>query len=163
MSRTIHKLSTRRVQTTKKPGRYGDGNGLWLQVTPAGVKSWLFRYTLDGKARAMGLGPVHAFTLAEARERARAARQLLQDGRDPIAEREIARQQQRTQKGTTTFESAATVNPAGAATPPLLPSAISTPRTTTPPAAHTSGSPLQALAGSTGGPARSPSVSTGPP
>ena len=56
MSRTIHKLSTRRVQTTKKPGRYGDGNGLWLQVTPAGVKSWLFRYTLDGKARAMGLG-----------------------------------------------------------------------------------------------------------
>ena len=70
------------VATTRKPGRYGDGGckGLWLQVSPEGTKSWLLRYMLRGRARAMGLGPVELVSLAEARERARAARRLLLDG-----------------------------------------------------------------------------------
>ena len=79
----MQKLTTLAVKNAG-PGRHGDGGGLWLQVGPTGTKSWLFRYMIDGRARAMGLGSAHTFSLKEARERARAARQLLADGIDPI-------------------------------------------------------------------------------
>jgi len=61
------------------------------KVAPSDTKSWLFRYTLHGKAREMGLRPVGeppgGVPLAEARKVAAAARALLREGRDPIAER----------------------------------------------------------------------------
>lgn len=84
-------LTAKQVAMLTEPGRYGDGRGLYLQVTPAGVRSWLLRYERGGRERAMGLGPVDDFTLAEARERARKARQLLQDGIDPIDARKQER------------------------------------------------------------------------
>src|SRR5262245_16134759 len=79
-------FTARAVQTMKEPGRHGDAGckGLWLQITPAGGKSWLLRYMLNGRARAMGLGPLELVSLADARERARAGRRLLLDGKDPI-------------------------------------------------------------------------------
>ena len=76
-------LNARRVETLKAPGRYGDGQGLYLQITKPGTKSWLFRYERNGRERWMGLGPFHTISLQEARERARKARQQLLDGRDP--------------------------------------------------------------------------------
>jgi len=69
-----------------KPGQYGDGAGLYLQVKPSGA-SWLFRYKVAGKGRLMGLGPERDVSLAEAREKARDARRLLLDGKDPLAEK----------------------------------------------------------------------------
>lgn len=78
-------LSQTRADKIKAPGRYGDGRGLYLQVTRTGSRSWLFRYELHGRERVMGLGPCADFTLEEARERARLARQLLKDGIDPLA------------------------------------------------------------------------------
>jgi integrase len=83
----VNKLSAVKVNKLSKPGRYGDGGGLWLQVSQVGkgiTKSWLFRYMLHGKARQMGLGPLHTVSLADARERARQARALLLDDIDPI-------------------------------------------------------------------------------
>ena len=77
-------LTTRQVAKLTEPGRYGDGGGLYLQVTPTGARSWLLRYERGGRERALGLGPVNDFTLDEARERARKARQLLRDGIDPL-------------------------------------------------------------------------------
>ena len=64
-------LTTKQVAKIAEPGRYGDGKGLYLQVTPTGARSWLLRYERGGRERAMGLGPVDDFTLDEARERAR--------------------------------------------------------------------------------------------
>ena len=49
---------------------HGDGAGLWLHVNPAGARSWIFRFMLNGRAREMGLGPVHKIGLADARKRA---------------------------------------------------------------------------------------------
>ena len=64
-----------------------DGGGLYLRVVgAAGSMSWTHRFELDGQRHEKGLGSFHTFSLAEARERARLCRQLLADGKDPIAE-----------------------------------------------------------------------------
>lgn len=92
--RTINRLSAQAVSRQAKPGVYADGGGLYLQVTQAGVKSWLFRYMRQGKARGMGLGPLHTVSLAEARVKALECRKLLLDGIDPLAEKETKRASQ---------------------------------------------------------------------
>src|SRR5215471_13481599 len=78
------RLTAKRVDHLHKPGRHPDGDGLYLQITPTGVKSWVLRYERGGKERMMGLGPERIFGLREARERARRARAQLADGVDPI-------------------------------------------------------------------------------
>ncbi|KQP04535.1 site-specific integrase [Methylobacterium sp. Leaf93] len=87
------KLTALAVQRQKTPGMYGDGGGLWLQVTGKGAKSWIFRFTLHGKAREMGLGSANTFSLAEARENALACRKLRAEGHDPIEVRNCQRQE----------------------------------------------------------------------
>ena len=52
----------------KAPGRYADGNGLFLNVSSTGSKSWLFRYRWKGKRPEIGLGSFSDRTLAEARD-----------------------------------------------------------------------------------------------
>lgn len=90
MARLEKKLSALRLKTLG-PGLHADGGNLYFQHTPQGNRSWLFRYTRDGRSRGMGLGPLHTVTLAEAREQALAARKLLLAGLDPIDERDKAR------------------------------------------------------------------------
>jgi len=84
-------LTVRRVERTVKPGRYGDGGGLWLQVVNPRNRSWLFRWERDGRDHTMGLGPVHTVSLELAREKARACRLLLLDGVDPREHRDAER------------------------------------------------------------------------
>src|SRR5262245_11555210 len=79
VARKLERLSARRVATEKRPGLYPDGGNLYLQVGHGGNKSWIFRYTLNGRARYHGLGAVHTVNLAEAREKARGARKLLEE------------------------------------------------------------------------------------
>jgi integrase len=91
-------LNALKVAKLTEPGRYGDGGNLWLQVTDTGrkdadgapivTKSWVLRFKISGKARAMGLGPVELVSLADARELARDARKVLLKGKDPIEERD---------------------------------------------------------------------------
>jgi integrase len=79
------RLTTKRVaRFLKTPGRYPDGDNLYLRVSTPGNASWLLRYERDGRERMLGLGPIATINLAEARVRAKAARQLLLDGIDPI-------------------------------------------------------------------------------
>jgi len=109
MPRAINKLSPLKVNKTTKPGLYGDGGCLYLQITTAGVKSWLFRYMRNGKARGMGLGPLHTVSLADARTRALDCRRQLLDGIDPIDARNAERAAQRVATANeVTFEKCAT-------------------------------------------------------
>jgi hypothetical protein len=86
-------LTTKRIlKCLKTAGRYGDG--LYLQVNTPGRGSWLLRYERNGRERALGLGKPSDFSLHEARQRAKAARQLLADGLDPIDAKKTQRQQQ---------------------------------------------------------------------
>jgi integrase len=75
----------------RQPGRYGAGRGLVLQVVSPTNASWLLRYQRLGRERWLGLGPVADFTLVEARERARKARQQIRDGIDPIDAKRAAK------------------------------------------------------------------------
>jgi integrase len=79
-------LTAKIVQRLKGEGRYKDGllPGLYLQVSGTGTKSWLLRFEINGRERWMGLGAAAIFGLKEARLRARAARQQLSDGIDPL-------------------------------------------------------------------------------
>jgi len=91
MARLVDKLTPLGVSKKRKPGYYGDGAGLYLQVSPSGSKSWVFRFTLSGKQREMGLGAVHTVTLPEARATAREHRLLLLEGKDPLEVRKASR------------------------------------------------------------------------
>lgn len=90
MARLIEKLSPLEVSKKTKPGYYGDGAGLWLQVSPTGSKSWIFRFTIAGKQREMGLGSLHTVSLAQARSKAKDCRHALHEGNDPLELRRSA-------------------------------------------------------------------------
>jgi integrase len=87
MASRINKLSGVVLSRLIKPGLYGDGGGLWLQVSGTTARSWVFRYAIRGKRHQMGLGSINTIDLATARAKARVCRQLLLDGKDPLSER----------------------------------------------------------------------------
>lgn len=62
--RTVAKLTALKLGRALPAGMYADGAGLYLQVTGTGAKSWIYRFTLRGKAREMGIGSLSAVSLA---------------------------------------------------------------------------------------------------
>ena len=87
MARTLFRLTDRIIRNFEKPGYHADGGGLYLQVAKSGSKSWVYRFTLKGRTRDMGLGSIRSVTLAEARTAAAESRLLVAKGVDPIAGR----------------------------------------------------------------------------
>lgn len=100
MARAINKLSARKVETVSKPGRHGDGSGLYLYVDANGAKRWLFLFRWEGKLKEMGLGSTSRVSLADARVRAAEARTLLSSKQNPILHRRLGNERQ---KATPTF------------------------------------------------------------
>ena len=90
MGRGIHKLSAADLKR-RQPGMYGDGGGLWLQITGPAWRSWIFKFTLNGRRREMGLGPLTDVSLPEARTEALRCRKLVREGVDPIERRKAER------------------------------------------------------------------------
>jgi integrase len=95
MGRGINRLSGADLRRSK-PGLFGDGNGLWLQVTVAKDgkrrnRSWVFRYTTGGRTTEMGLGSLDVVGLKEAREQAREYCALRLRGIDPLQHRDAQR------------------------------------------------------------------------
>lgn len=83
-------LSTLRINSISKAGRYGDGNGLYLIVDPSGSKRWVLRTVVHGRRRDIGLGGFRLVTLAEARAKAVEYRKLARDGGNPLHARRAA-------------------------------------------------------------------------
>ena len=85
------KLSARAAATTK-PGRYGDGGGLYLVVAPTGSRKWVYRFSWNGRVTETGLGSAHDVTLAEARDAAAEKRKMVKAGVNPVqANRDAAK------------------------------------------------------------------------
>ncbi len=90
MPRRPEPLSAAKVAKAK-PGRYGDGDGLYVLVREPDKAFWVFRYTVAGRMREMGLGRArgpNAVTLAEARGKAAPLHRLVRNGGDPLAHRD---------------------------------------------------------------------------
>lgn len=96
------RLSATAVKAAKQPGRYGDGDGLYLLIGRTGARSWVCRVQKEGKRRDIGLGSVKKVSLSLARERAAKVRSQVEVGLDPIAER-------RKEAGIPTFREAAAI------------------------------------------------------
>lgn len=84
------KLSATAVKVAKAPGRYGDGEGLFLLVGRSGSKSWIVRIQKEGRRRDIGLGSAAKVSLKLARERSVLVRSQVEAGVDPVAERRKA-------------------------------------------------------------------------
>lgn len=84
------KLSATAVKAATRPGKLGDGDGLYLVVKPSGSKSWMVRIQKHGNRRDFGLGSASKVSLAIARERAREIRTWVELGLDPLFERRKA-------------------------------------------------------------------------
>ena len=76
-------LSAAFCRSVSQPGRYCDGNGLYLHVEPSGAHHWVQRLVIHGKGCALGLGSFALVPLAEARQRALANRRVARSGGDP--------------------------------------------------------------------------------
>jgi integrase len=95
MARQHERLTSSAIQKiirTGKPGRYADGDGLYLSLSRTGGASWDFRYRLASRKRYMGLGSLRVLPLTQARLAAAQARILKQRGIDPIDARAAERQ-----------------------------------------------------------------------
>jgi hypothetical protein len=77
-------LTTAKVKALKVPGDYLDGRGLYLQVRNETSKSWLLKFSMQKRAREMGLGSAFDITLAKARDLRDGYRSLLAQGIGPI-------------------------------------------------------------------------------
>lgn len=99
MPKRIEELSALDVKRLAHPGEgrrnalhaVGGVAGLFLQITPTGGKSWVLRATIGNKRRDLGLGSFPTVTLAQAREKAREARDKIEMGRDPVEERKAVK------------------------------------------------------------------------
>ena len=110
MPRAAIELKPLEVQRLTKPGMHAVGviPGLYLQVLPTGARTWVLRAMVAGKRRDMGLGGYPSVTLAQARDLARAAREKVKAGIDPIEEGRAARSAQAaTRAAALTFEQCA--------------------------------------------------------
>ncbi len=83
----LHNVLNQMKAKSLGPGKYSDGQGLWLVKRDKDAGKWILRVVLSGKRREMGLGRWPDVSIAEARERAANARQTMRDGVDPIQER----------------------------------------------------------------------------
>ena len=87
MPKTVERLTPLKVKSLNEKGDYADGGGLYLTVSDTGAKSWIFRYSNQGRRRQMGLGSVTKVGLADARKLAERASSTLALGLDPLDQR----------------------------------------------------------------------------
>lgn len=78
----INLLKPRQVATLPN-GFHSDGSNLYLRVTSATSRQWVFRYSLHGKVRQLGLGSTVERTITDARALAQKMREAVRDGIDP--------------------------------------------------------------------------------
>src|ERR1044071_975278 len=84
MPRLVDQLTEAKIRNLTMAGLHPDGRGLYLQIRPGGARSWIYRFTLNGRTRDMGLGSVSDVSLVNARVKANAARALRDADIDPI-------------------------------------------------------------------------------
>jgi len=104
MARVRDKLTDPTVRTAppkKTPYKLSDGAGMYLLVTPAGQKYWRLKYRFGGKEKTLALGVYPDVKLAKARVKRKAARELLDAGKDPGLAKKVQKRQEQIRAGNT--------------------------------------------------------------
>ncbi|WP_449256925.1 tyrosine-type recombinase/integrase [Bosea sp. (in: a-proteobacteria)] len=91
----------RNAKPSGKTVKLSDGEGLQLWITPNGSKLWRLAYRLDGKQRKLSIGAYPAIDLKTARQKREEAKQLLRDGKDPSAQKKVAKLSEGAARGAT--------------------------------------------------------------
>jgi integrase len=89
------KLKALEVERETKPGRYFDGDGLYLIVASPTSKNWIYRFWCDGKERWHGLGSFKDVSLKDARLKRDAVRLQIRAGNDPVEQKRVAREEEK--------------------------------------------------------------------
>ncbi|MEH6714814.1 tyrosine-type recombinase/integrase [Parasphingorhabdus flavimaris] len=87
----MKKLTATKIKNLKEPGKYSDGDGLTLILTAPMKGRWNLRVQINGRRRDIGLGAFGIVSLAEARDAVFLIRKDIQNGLDPVAERQKAK------------------------------------------------------------------------
>ncbi|MEZ5755693.1 MAG: integrase arm-type DNA-binding domain-containing protein [Paracoccaceae bacterium] len=98
MPKVAEELGALDVKRLTHPGGKGNAmiavggvSGLYMQVTPKNGKTWVLRVLVGKKRRDIGLGGFPTVTLAQARDKAREARDMIAHGVDPVEEKKAAK------------------------------------------------------------------------
>ena len=91
MAKISERLSALKVANLKGPGYFADGGNLYFRIAPGDTRGWIFRFTISGRTRDMGLGAYPEISLAAARKAAAKYRELVKEGVDPIEQRRTDR------------------------------------------------------------------------
>ena len=83
----VKALSHLKIQSDLPPGRYADGNGLYIVITKAKTRQWIARFTFEHKRMEMGLGSYRNVSLSQARERNNEIQSIVKSGKNPISEK----------------------------------------------------------------------------
>lgn len=89
MGREINRLTALKCERATT-GRHADGGGLYLEVSHAKAKRWLYIFRFGGRRPEMGLGPYPTVTLAEARSKAADARVQVSRGINPLETKRLS-------------------------------------------------------------------------
>lgn len=103
MRASNYTLSPTRINNTKpkaKPYKLSDGGGLYLQVSPAGLKTWRYQYRFGGVRAEVTIGKYPEIGVADARDRHFECRSMLERGIDPAQakRKEVDERRQRVQE-----------------------------------------------------------------
>ncbi len=96
--------AVRNAKPKEKSYKLFDGNGLYIEIVPAGGKWWRFKYRIAGKEKRLSLGVYPDVSLKEARDKHVDARKNITKGIDPSETRKAVKA---TASGENTFEAVA--------------------------------------------------------
>jgi integrase len=87
--------SVKAIRVTEKAQKFSDERGLYLYVTPSGLKSWRYDYRVEGKRVTVTFGRYPEVTLAAARKKHLEARSALANGIDPAQQKKVQKLERR--------------------------------------------------------------------
>ena len=85
----LSNIACKNAKPSEKPRKLADGNGLYLEIAPNGSKYWRMKYSFNGKESRLSFGVYPHVSLAEAREKRRLAKKMLEEGKNPNEEKRI--------------------------------------------------------------------------